>query len=307
MNHGETVTDITDINRARTINALGEAARDPSRTDFDTELDVPGHVPRAALNLLDDRPGHAEFGADHPPLLTTTSRRLLRIRSTESTIYSAIMYRLMPDVTEVRDGIYDITAVEMDDGRRYRAYLVDGPTPTLFDTGFDDSVESLIAGIEETGVVPERLVITHADGDHIGGVAGIVDEFDPQVLASEQSDLDGFDADRRYDDGDHIGDFEALHLPGHKPDSYGFVNEDAGVVISGDIVSGSDQRGLPAGYPILPPGPYSTDLIGLEKNLERLLEYSFDTILVYHGSSILDDAHERLDNFVNFPGKPVDD
>jgi glyoxylase-like metal-dependent hydrolase (beta-lactamase superfamily II) len=210
----------------------------------------------------------------------------------------------MSNVTEVRAGIYDVTSVRKDDGRRYRAFLVDGTTPTLFDTGLEAGADTLLAGIDETGVAPERLVITHADHDHTGGLRAVVDEYDPAIWASEQSDLDGVEPDRRYADGDGIGEFEALHLPGHKPDSYAFVNEDRDVVVSGDVVNGSDQRGLPPGYLVLPPAVYSTDLVGLEENLERLLEYSFDAVLVYHGSSVLEDAKERLDAFVNFPGKP---
>lgn len=210
----------------------------------------------------------------------------------------------MSQVTEVRDGIYDVTSVRKDDGRRYRSFLVDEEMPTLFDTGLNEGTDTLIEGIDKTGVVPERLVITHADHDHTGGLRAVVDEYDPTIWASEQSDLDGVEPDRRYDDGNEIGGFEALHLPGHKPDSYAFINEDRDVVISGDVVNGSDQRGLPSGYLVLPPAVYSTDLVGLEENLERLLEYSFDAVLVYHGSSVLDNAKERLDAFVNFPGKP---
>ncbi|MGQ4556586.1 MBL fold metallo-hydrolase [Halobellus sp. GM3] len=212
----------------------------------------------------------------------------------------------MSHATNIRPDLYDLTAGQQADGRRYRAYLADGPTPTLFDTGPDEDAETLLEAIDAVGVTPERVVITHADYDHTNGLEAVIDAHGPDVWASEQSDLGDVDPDRRYDDGDSIGAFEALHLPGHKPDSYAFVDEDRGVVISGDVVNGSDQRGLPAGYPILPPAVYSTDLIALERNLERLLEYSFDTILVYHGSSILDDAGARLEAFVNFPGKPTE-
>ena len=75
VNHRETFTGIVDNDRARTISALGDAARTPGETDFATEFDTPGHVHllKAAPNLFADRRGHTELGitlaelADVPP------------------------------------------------------------------------------------------------------------------------------------------------------------------------------------------------------------------------------------------------
>ncbi|MDJ1430949.1 3,4-dihydroxy-2-butanone-4-phosphate synthase [Halostagnicola sp. A-GB9-2] len=64
VNHRETYTGITDSDRSTTIRALGEAADDPSATDFATEFRIPGHVHllRAAPDLLAQREGHTELG-----------------------------------------------------------------------------------------------------------------------------------------------------------------------------------------------------------------------------------------------------
>ncbi|AGB38395.1 3,4-dihydroxy-2-butanone-4-phosphate synthase [Natronococcus occultus] len=75
VNHRDTYTGITDADRSRTIQALGEAAADPAATDFATEFRVPGHVHllKAAPDLLAQREGHTELGlaladaADLPP------------------------------------------------------------------------------------------------------------------------------------------------------------------------------------------------------------------------------------------------
>jgi len=61
------------------------------------------------------------------------------------------------------------TTVQNIDGRRYCVYLTDGTAPTLFDTGFADTVETLFEVIDEIGVRSQRLVITHRDLDHSGG------------------------------------------------------------------------------------------------------------------------------------------
>lgn len=206
--------------------------------------------------------------------------------------------------TEITDGVYDITCEE-DGEKRYRVYLFNDGTPTLIDAGMSDTVDAIVEGIAEIGVEPVRLIISHGDPDHIGGFDGLVERFDLETWVPEQSDLDTDHApDHRYGDGDAIGQFTAVHVPGHKPDNHALVAEDSGIVVMGDAVSGADQRGLPAGNFALPPAVYSVDLNQAEENLERLLAFDFEIALVFHGSSVTEDAGEKLDRFVNFPGKP---
>ncbi|EJN60865.1 MBL fold metallo-hydrolase [Halogranum rubrum] len=210
----------------------------------------------------------------------------------------------MPE--EVLPGVHDVTVME-GDGRRFRVYLFEDPVPTLVDTGLGGTTDALFEGLDALDVEPERVVVTHNDGDHTGGLPAVVDKYDPEVFVPEQTEesaLGGVDPDVRYGDGDSIGDFEAVHVPGHEPDNHALVDESRGVVVAGDAVSGSDQRGLPAGYLLLPPAVYSDDLNEAEESLERLLDYEFDAVLVFHGSSVLDGGREKLDAFVNFPGKP---
>lgn len=207
--------------------------------------------------------------------------------------------------TELASGVYDITCREEDSGKRYRVFLFTAGTPTLLDAGLADTTESVFDGVSEVGIEPERLVITHGDGDHIGGFDGIVDRYDVETWVPKQTDLDTEHVpDHRYGDGDRIGRFTAVHVPGHEPDNHALIDEDAGIAVMGDAVSGADQRGLPEGYFHLPPAVYSEDLNEAEENLTRLLDYDFDVGLVYHGSSVTENAREKLDRYVNFPGKP---
>ena len=110
--------------------------------------------------------------------------------------------------------------------------------------------------------------------------------------------------DHRYGHHDTIGDFEAVHVPGHTADHHALVDESRSVAVLGDAVFGSDSRGLPAGYFLLPPAFYSEDLAAADENLERLLDYEFDVGLVYHGASVTSDASRKLHDFVGFAGKP---
>ncbi|WP_254829772.1 MBL fold metallo-hydrolase [Haloglomus salinum] len=206
---------------------------------------------------------------------------------------------------EIVPDVFDITVRTDPTGRRYRAFLVDGEVPTLFDAGFDDTTEALFDGIEATGLRPERLVITHGDYDHVGGFDAVVDRYGTETCVPEQSELDtDHAADNRYGDGDRIGAFRAIHVPGHSPDHHVLVSERRGVLLAGDALVGADLRGFPEGYLLPHAAVYATDHGAAELNLDRLLDWEFDAALVYHGSSVTEDARRVLDRYVNFPGRP---
>lgn len=204
--------------------------------------------------------------------------------------------------TEIAEGVYDITCIE--GVGRLRVYLFDGDVPTLVDSGLANSTDAVIEGIEEIGIEPERLIITHGDPDHVGGFDAIVDEYGVETWAPEGMDLGAkHEPDHRYGDGERIGPFETIRVPGHTSASSALVDEDRGILVVGDQVFGSDFRGLPAGYVVLPTDYFSEELGRADANLERFLAYDFDTLLVFHGSSVMEDAHQKLDAFVNHPGK----
>jgi hydroxyacylglutathione hydrolase len=204
-------------------------------------------------------------------------------------------------VEEIVSGVYDITCDDTD-GKRYRVFLFDTDVPTVIDAGLESTVESVFEGIDDIGVEPEHLIITHGDGDHIGGFEAISDRYELETWVPEQTAAD-VESDHRYGDRDAIGQFEAVHLPGHTPDNHAVIDEELGIAVMGDAVSGADQRGLPAGYFHLPPEIYTKNLNIAEQSLEKLLEYEFDIGLVFHGSSVTENAHRKLEKYVNFPGK----
>jgi glyoxylase-like metal-dependent hydrolase (beta-lactamase superfamily II) len=198
--------------------------------------------------------------------------------------------------TELLDGVYDITCAETETGR-IRAFLfADG---TLVDCGLPSTTDALLDGIEATGIEPKQLVVTHADRDHVGGFEAVVRDLWLETHVPEGASVDGeFEPDHRYGDGDAVGPFEAVHVPGHRDHQHALIDEDRGVAVLADAVSGADQRGLPAGYFHLPPGVYTDDLGRAERSLERLAEYEFDAGLVFHGSSVLNGAAEKLEAYV---------
>lgn len=220
---------------------------------------------------------------------------------------------------ELLDGVFDVTCARRDTGR-IRAFLFDDGT--LVDTGLPDTTDALLAGIDETGIPVERVVVTHADADHVGGVDAVVETHDPTVYLPVGADPDvASTVDHYYGNGDEVGRFEAVHVPGHRGHQHALVDEarsarrsasgssadgpgdpnddePLGVAVLADALSGADQRGLPAGHFHLPPGKYTDDLNRAEDSLERLLEYEFAVGLVFHGSSVLSGADERLADYV---------
>lgn len=206
--------------------------------------------------------------------------------------------------TEILPDVYDVTCLDEPGGKRYRVFLFADGTPTLVDAGLADTTDAVIDALDDLGVEPERLVITHGDPDHIGGFDALAAAYDPETWVPDRTTAETrVEPDHRYGDDDRVGRFVAVHVPGHEPDNHVLVDEDAGIAVMGDALSGADQRGLPAGYFHLPPAVYSQDLNRAEENLERLLEYEFDAGLVYHGSSVTTGARGKLDRYVNFPGK----
>lgn len=213
-------------------------------------------------------------------------------------------------VRELAPDVYELPVTDDDAEQAIRAYLLEADgEATLIDVGFEETTDRLFAELDERGVEPDRVVITHYDGDHVGGLSAVAERFEPTVYLpepTEGADVSPPDDVRvsAYRDGDEVGPFEAVHLPGHCPENHGLVDESRGLAVAGDAVSGSDQRGLPAGYPILPPAVFSDDLNRAEGSLERLLDYEFETLLVFHGSPIEADARAKLARFVDFPGRP---
>ncbi len=200
--------------------------------------------------------------------------------------------------------MYDVTVAELNGGR-YRVFVFDGETPTLVDAGLESTVGAVAEGLDELGVDPERVVVTHGDGDHVGGLTELAERYDLETWLPEGLDVDGHEPDHRYGDGDEVGGFTAVHTPGHTSEHHSLVDEDSGVAVIGDALFGADARGLPEGYFVLPTGYYSADLNEADESLAKLTEYDFDVGLVYHGESVTEDASEKLDGFVNFAGKPT--
>ena len=131
----------------------------------------------------------------------------------------------------------------------------------------------IIARLDQLGLFPRYIVLTHGHFDHISAVPSLAAEyhkrlppaFQPEIaIHAADGEYLGPDAypvhcrsckmvtgdltyvnslwedmptpDRTLAEGDTIGPFTVLHLPGHTPGSIGLWDKEAGILFSGDTL-----------------------------------------------------------------------
>ena len=169
-------------------------------------------------------------------------------------------------MTEPLDG--DRTVWGFDLGA-VNAYLIDDGDVTLVDTGTPGAVDDLRAEIERAGHAVDdvdRVLITHFDIDHVGGLAALGLDVPVHAMDPDAGYLEGSRTPpilgrkglfqrlsgvfltrpdgpvRRIEDGEEIGGFRAYHTPGHTPGHVAFHHPDLGVALLGDLVSEDGGR-----------------------------------------------------------------
>jgi glyoxylase-like metal-dependent hydrolase (beta-lactamase superfamily II) len=142
---------------------------------------------------------------------------------------------------------------------------------TVIDPGAD--AEAIIAGLDSLRLYPKYILLTHGHFDHIGALAPLAARYPEKPLiaihraeasrigknayTTHKADFDFFgipetdipgsiglhienfrlpEAGLLLEDGDTVGPFTVIHLPGHSPGSIGFYDEHAGVIFSGDVL-----------------------------------------------------------------------
>jgi len=152
------------------------------------------------------------------------------------------------------------------------AFLVDGDGLTLVDAGWPGDHETVREGVRDAGFElgdVDRVLLTHYDADHVGGLARLP-EIDAPVYVHEDdagfvrgdetppwTARNGIEAlhrlyYRRLDrsaldvrelrDGDEIAGFRAVHTPGHTPGHLAYVHDDCGAVFLGDLAYALGDR-----------------------------------------------------------------
>jgi glyoxylase-like metal-dependent hydrolase (beta-lactamase superfamily II) len=180
----------------------------------------------------------------------------------------------MRDTFPAGDGIMAIDTRMA--GRRTvtSAYLLEGPEPTLIETGPTTSAEAVTAGLHDQGIGAKDLahiVVTHIHLDHAGGVGRLASGFpkamvwvhhrgaphlaDPTKLIQSAARVYGEDrlrelfgpvdpvaADRlrSVDEGDRIAlgtrHLDVLNTPGHASHQVALIDSQTGALFAGDAL-----------------------------------------------------------------------
>ncbi len=142
-------------------------------------------------------------------------------------------------------GIYGVNAYILGDEKTKEAVVVDPG-------GSSQEIQSLL---RKEQLTLQGILLTHAHGDHIGGIEGLVKEWDVPVYVHEEDQYILRDAELNYSarmpmeathfsdaktlqDGDilDLGDLkiQVIHTPGHSPGGCTFLVE--GCLITGDTL-----------------------------------------------------------------------
>jgi len=224
-------------------------------------------------------------------------------------------------VHEVAPGVLRIIApLPFPDPATINCYVISTPEgDVLVDPGMIGSEEAIDGGLAEMGRQPRQVLITHGHPDHFGlaGRYGDLVWAHPDALeqtematAAEpdptmQGALSGRDVDtdsmammfaliakltvplppaRHLEDGDRIGEWQALLTPGHAPGHLCLYRERDRVLLVGDIL-------LPETTPNLHLTRTMRDAVSdFIASLERLAELEISLVLPSHGEPFTDAA-----------------
>ncbi|CND89787.1 MBL fold metallo-hydrolase [Yersinia nurmii] len=126
----------------------------------------------------------------------------------------------------------------------------------LVDPGGD--AEKIIAEVSRLGVTVTQILLTHGHLDHVGAAAELAEFYQVPIIGPEKEDrfwLEGlpaqsrmfglgecqaFEPTRWLEEGDEINVGEmrlsVLHCPGHTPGHVVFINQQARLALTGDVI-----------------------------------------------------------------------
>lgn len=136
--------------------------------------------------------------------------------------------------------------------------VVDEDGVTLVDSSISSPAADVAVLLKELGKKLRRVALTHAHGDHAGGVAGVrglfpnvevsIAERDARFLAGDKTILPSepqtpvkgsfakidWKPDRLLEPGDRVGSLEVVASPGHTPGHVAFLDVRDRALIAGD-------------------------------------------------------------------------
>ena len=190
-----------------------------------------------------------------------------------------------------------------------------GDGVVLVDTGVPGSETAILAAVEELGRTAgdvTDIVITHADGDHVGSLAALVEATGATVWASAQEAdvIEGLtparsgdvqrrvSVDRRFQAGETLplrGGIETHDTHGHTVGHVSLLLPAERILIAGDALN--NRAGIGGSSP-----EYTADPDDARAAVAALAALRPDTIVFGHGPSIVGGAAAQLEALDASPG-----
>jgi glyoxylase-like metal-dependent hydrolase (beta-lactamase superfamily II) len=194
---------------------------------------------------------------------------------------------------EILPGVYQWSWFSQEKGYDFNGHLVvSGAERVMIDPppmSEDDRTR-----LQQLGPI-EGIVLTNRD--HVREAEAYRTKFKTIVLAPEaDAPLMEIKTDRTFKDGDLLpGGMKAIHIPdGKSPgESALFLDRGKGILILGDALIGKS----PGKLNLMPPEKYKNPSKARE-GIRVLLNYSFDSILVGDGASILAGGRRAIEEFL---------
>jgi glyoxylase-like metal-dependent hydrolase (beta-lactamase superfamily II) len=202
--------------------------------------------------------------------------------------------------------------------------LLEGEDVIVVDAATPGRARAVLRHLESLGRPPsaiKEIWLTHGDIDHVGSSAALQAVSGARVLAHEadvpliEGEADRelgpvflaapaqrlFNGavnhvlryrapriDRRLRDGDRLGDWQVIHVPGHTAGSACFYHAQRGIALVGDALNHHGGR-LGA-----PPVTFTVDMARAYASIRRLAALDIEVCCFGHGPPLLSHARERI-------------
>ena len=176
------------------------------------------------------------------------------------------------------------------------SFIAEGEDLVLIDTGLNDgsarNITKKLGSLDHKLTDVDVCILTHAHRDHVGGLKALKSRREPFLVAAHDAEADdvekatGVEVDLRLVDGQTIGGFTIVYLPGHTLGSIALIG--GGTLIAGDTLNGGGA-GLKGPNPM-----FSKDRDAAEASVRYIASLDFDRVLVGHGSGVESGGKEAL-------------
>jgi glyoxylase-like metal-dependent hydrolase (beta-lactamase superfamily II) len=184
--------------------------------------------------------------------------------------------------------------------------------------------------LESMGYSPEavdEIWLTHGDIDHMGSVAALKAGSGAKVVAhrADAPLVDGradrelgplplngiyqrlfnwairwvlryqpIAVDRPVEDGDDLGDWRVVHVPGHTPGSVCFYNPAQKIVITGDALNHRPWRRRGRQHLGAPPAAFTPDMAQAHASIRKIAALDFEVCCFGHGRPLMENARQQV-------------